>query len=214
MEMVNGLGNRFVYVWSEIGTFLPFGGTIDRVAVAVLADRFSDAAVAALDHPSINGTRPYRLSDGARELWTSFYRAHRLGVGDSEVSRGMTARQVAHAARIGLLYAVLDGADTIGETHFRAAIAWCDYSLGTIRKVFADSVGGRPGQLLAAIRETGIDGLDGTRQHALFSNHLAGHEIERLRAVLEDDHLIFTATIPTGGRMRKVSFAIWPDTTR
>ena len=50
--------------------------------------------------------------------------------------------------------------------------------------------------------------LQNAAQHALFNRHLKADEVAALRAELEREHLIVTATISSGGRPRILSFAL------
>lgn len=202
LAVLNGFANRFLYAWSRIPVLLPYGGKIDTEVVTDLAAKIDTAL------HDVEGD--YGFDDGARELWEPFYMERREGIGDSEALRAITSRQAAHAARLSTLYAALDGAPTIGAAHLRAAIAWCDYSLGTIRRVFVGGVSGRAGVLLTAIREAGEDGLDGRDQAAVFGRNLAAGALVELRETLEAENLIFTVTVATGGRPRVLSVAITP----
>jgi hypothetical protein len=213
IAILNGFSNRFLYVWSELSILLPTGGHIDDAEVRRLAERFVAVQTWVRHPPAVNGTcRWYSIAKGTpvHDLWVPFFEARRPGLGDSEMMRAITGRQVAHAARIALIYAALDRSEQLEPEHIAAAIAWCDYAVGTIAKVFTGGPGGRAGQLLAAIREVGTDGLDGAGQHEVFKRNLKAGELEALRGDLEARHLVVTATFPTGGRPRIVSYAITP----
>jgi hypothetical protein len=211
LAILNGFANRYLYVWSEIPLLLPFGGAIDETTVVGLATRFHDAWKQVTARPSMNGTRPFLIAADSRDRWEEFYRERRKGVGDSEAMRAVTSRQVAHAARVSLVYAAADGATVIGRDHLEAGIGWADYSLGTIRKVFTSGPSGKPGQLLAAIREAGGDGLDGVGQDEVFGKNLRAGVLAVMRQELEEQHLVFTVSVPTGGRPRILSYAIAPE---
>jgi hypothetical protein len=209
LALLNGFANRYLYVWSEIPDLLPHGGH-NEVDLAGLADRFNTARRQVLERPVVNETRPYVFADDARSAWEDFYFERRRGLGDTEAMRAITGRQVAHAARLALIYAALDGDDQIRLVHLRAGIAWADYSVGTICKVFTASASGRAGQLLTAIREKGTDGLDGVGQDAVFSKNLRVGELALMRDELEQQHLIVTGQVATSGRPRLLSIAISP----
>jgi hypothetical protein len=211
LAVLNGFANRYLYVWSEIPLLLPFGGLLDENVVEKLATRFHRARQEVMSRPTVNGIRAFTFAPDARDRWEGFYRERRKGIGDTEVFRAITSRQVAHAARVSLIYAALDGRAAIGLDHLGAGIAWADYSLGTIRKVFTAGPSGKPGQLLTAIRETGGEGLDGAAQDAVFGKNLKGGELAEMRSRLEEELLIHTAKFSTGGRPRVMSYAITPE---
>jgi hypothetical protein len=203
-SIFNGLGNRFLWLWSELTHTLPFGAEIDLVGVGAIADRIGDGLVKAL-------ATDYRIAEHspAGERWRAFYAERRRGVGDGAV-QALTARHHVHAARIATVYAAVDGAATIGLDHVDAGIAWCDYSLGTVELVFGEGVTGDARRLLDAVRAAGRDGLDGTAQRDLFQRHLGGDALDALRAELGRRGLIHTVDVPTAGRPRRISIAISP----
>ncbi len=204
VSIENGLGNRLLWLWSELTTMLPFGASIDRVRVAAIGDRIADAIASMLD-------REYSIVEDspAGDVWESFYRRRRRGVGTGPVE-ALTARHHVHAARLATVYAAVDGAATIDVDHVRAGIAWCDYSLATVELVFGE-IAGDAAKLLEAIRRTGTEGLDGTAQRDLFQRHRSGDDLDALRAELERRQLIHTVDVPTAGRPRRISFATTPE---
>jgi hypothetical protein len=211
LSILNGFSNRYLYAWATMATTLAFGGSIDRSRVIRLA-REVENRLAVVDRlPEVNGTRSYGFATERSPLWKEFYDANRRGLSETPALEAVTGRQVSHAARVALVYAALDGHSSISDDHVRAGIAWADYSLGTVLKVFTTGPAGRAGQLLEAIREKGTDGLDGVGQHDVFKRNLQPGELEAIREDLEARHLIVTASFATGGRPRLVSYAIWPE---
>jgi Bifunctional DNA primase/polymerase, N-terminal len=198
----NGFGNRWLYLWSELTTLLPFGADLDLVRLGAIADRIAEGVAGCIE-------REYRIADGtpAGDVWRPFYLARRSGRG-AGIVRALTARHHVHAARLSILYAALDGAVELGPDHVRAAIAWCDYSYATVELVFGPGASGRARTLVEAIRAAGTNGLDGTAQRDVFHRNLSGEELATIRAELEEVGLVHTEHLPTGGRPRLVSLAI------
>jgi len=189
LAIANGFASRFLYAWSRISAWLPDGGDIDDVAVAAISDRL-EAAIGQLDHRlKVNGSVRFGLNRDAHERWRAFYRERRVGVGVG-ISRALSARHVAHAARLMLIYAVIDGADLIDLAHVEAAIAWCDYSRDSAAKVFGASLGGKADLLLAAVRDAMPDGIYGTTLHDTLAHHWRAGELVDARALLEARHLL------------------------
>jgi hypothetical protein len=211
LELVNGFANRFLFAWSRITTLLPFGGVVDEVAVGAIADRIVNALDALEQRHERARGRPveFTLDRAAKRRWIDFYNERRTGIGDG-IIKALTARQVAQAARLALIYAVLDTSSNIRVEHIGAAIAWCDYSIATAQKVFTAEGIGKAAKLLKAIRAATPDGLTGREQHNVFSNNLQDDELDELRATLEAQNLIYTYQSPTGGRPRLTSVALSP----
>ncbi len=209
LAIANGFGNRFLYVWSRIMAWLPDGGTIDKSAIAAIGDRVT-VALAKLDKRiAANGSVHLELDPDAKARWAVFYRQRRTGVGEG-IARSLSARHVAHAARIGLIYAVLDAEPVIRERHVDAAIAWCDYSLASVAKTFACSLGGKSDTLVRAVRGAMPDGIYGTTLHDGVAHNWGKGELATARALLEEGHLICVFHESSGGgrpRERYVALA-------
>jgi putative DNA primase/helicase len=211
ISILNGFANRFLYVWSELSVLLPVGGSIDAPSIKRLAEEFVAVQTWVRQKPAVNGTsRWYSIAKDspAFDVWNPFYDRRPGLPNESEMMTAITGRQVAHGARIALIYAVLDCCDHFEPEHIRAAIAWCDYCVATIRKVFTSGLGGKVGRLLDAIRASGEVGMDGAAQTLLFRNTLKAAEVAVLRAEMEEQHLIVSVTRPTAGRPRLTSYAI------
>jgi hypothetical protein len=217
ISILNGFANRFLYVWSELTRLLPLGGRIDEQGIHRLAEQFVAVQTWVREKPAVNGTsRWFSITEGsaAHRVWDTFYERRPGLPNESEMMTAITGRQVTHGARLALVYAVLDRCDHFEPEHIRAAVAWCDYCIATIRKIFTSGPGGKPGQLLEAIRQAGEGGLDGAGQAAAFSRNLKAGDLAGLRDQLEEQRLITTVSLASGGRPRIVSYAIAPSTLR
>jgi hypothetical protein len=202
IAIANGMGNRFAFVWSRIAGRLPEGGAVDSARVAEIAQEVGDALTTLEDRISVNGTVHLPLNPAARARWGEFYMDRRTGIGTG-ITKALTGRQVVHAARLALIYAVLDGAVVIKEEHVAAAVAWCDYSCASAEKVFVGRVPGKAGLLLAAVRESMPDGITGRELNAGVTHNWKAGELSAARAELESRHLLFVANEPSGGRPRE-----------
>lgn len=216
VDIRNGWLNRFLFFHSALARILPFGGAIDRGRLQDISAAVKDRVTTELDTLAINGVaRTYRImqpkdaktetSKALAEIYDPWYRSVRRGTGPIP---DLVGRQHVHVPRLMLILALLDGSDIVTVEHFQAARAWSDYSVATVERLFGGGIPGKAGQLLAAIRETGAEGLDGTRQVLMFKNTLDTEGVARLRTELEEQNLILTARFPTGGRPRLVSVAM------
>jgi hypothetical protein len=215
LDIDNGLLNRFLFIHSEMGRLLPFGGYIDHEERLRIAKRVR-AALDWLDPPADDGGGGqgpvhYFISDDdspLARLWQPWYRQVRPGHPDDEI--GLAKRHHAIAVRIANIYALLDRTGDLGTEHLEAGMAWTQYSLDSTRYLFGEGVTGHSTKLLAAIRDTGSRGLSGTDQQGVFSNNLTREQVRELRDDLEQRHLIVTGKVSTPGAPRIVSHAIWP----
>ncbi len=209
VSIENGFANRWLLLHCRINRPMPGGDTIDDGTVSRIAATIHDRIGQSIG-------RIYSITGTTRERWESFYVERREGIaGEGPIVRSYSSRHVAHAARLAITFAAIDGATELEPAHIEAAIAWCDYSLDTVRYVFGD----RPtspdaAKLLAATREAGADGLTGTQQRNLFSRNRTRGQIDVCRAELEAARLVHTFKEQTAGRPLQRTVAIHPDRPR
>lgn len=213
IALANGFANRFLYVWSRLTCRLPNGGEIDQAESARVAADIADAIAKLRVQVDANRARPqwYRLDPEATEAWEAFYRERRTGVGHG-LAKALSARQVAQASRLALIYAVLDAEPVIRRRHVDAAIAWCDYSLGSIDKVLDGAqVGAKAGKLLEAVRTAMPHGITGGELYRGVAHNWHGGELTVARAELEAAQLIVVISEPSaGGRPYERYLALSP----
>jgi len=206
VSVFNGFGNRFLYLWAQSPGPLPFGGDVDDNRARSAAQKAFGAF-----HRSMDAEYRLRPDTPTGELWRSFYAENCYGVaGAGELVQTLTARNVAHAARIATVYAAMDGARELSEHHLRAAIGWVDYSTATVRRVFGtDGVAGLAARVLDAVRDAMPEGLTSSEL-----DQITGHRAtSEARQQLEELRLIHVHSEPTGraGRPTIRLRALHPD---
>ncbi len=200
-ETANGFANRFLFVRVRRSKLLPSGGTLTDDDLGLLGRICRES----LEKASTLGR--IGRSTEAEDLWGQLY----LRMAD-EASGGMlgaiTARAEAQVLRLSLVYALTEASQKIEVPHLEAAWGLWRYAAESARLIFGSSLGNRElDRLLAAIREAGKDGLDGTQQRDVFGRHVSGERLESYRRELERRGLIITEEISTSGRPRLVSRA-------
>jgi hypothetical protein len=151
-----------------------------------------------------------RRSAEADRVWEAAYRRWAEEAAGGLVG-ALTARLDAHALRLSVAYALLDGTATIGPEHVQAAVAVVDYSEVGARYVFGTSLGDDvAGQLLAALREAWPEGLGGAEQDEVFGHNLTGGRLALARQVLAAAGMAQTVKVSTGrpGRPRLLTRAV------
>ncbi|HEX5265470.1 MAG TPA: DUF3987 domain-containing protein [Acidimicrobiales bacterium] len=136
LEVANGLLNRFFFVAARRVRLLPEGGDPDPLAGTGMEGRLGTHLTEAKRRGRM------RFSTGARAAWWDAYaRMAGAGHGPDGIVAGLLARAEAHVLRLSLLYALVDGAASIGLAHLEAALALWEYSTDSVAKVFAPVVG-------------------------------------------------------------------------
>jgi len=110
------------------------------------------------------------------------------------------ARAEAHMLRLQVVYALIDGIDTIDVPHVQAAAAVWDYADNTARVLFGGTRTGdvNADQLLDAL-EAARSGLTRTQQSEVFVRNLTADDLARTRRVLIDKNLATEKVITTRG---------------
>jgi hypothetical protein len=197
-EIANGLANRFLFMWVERSKRLPNGGRLPLDELEALGVRVRDAIHRARQLGTL--TR----SPKAEARWAEIY--HGLDDDVDGVVGSLTARAEAQMLRLSVTYALLDGSPLIEVAHLDAAEAVWQHCDSTINRVFGHR---QPDwvlpRLLAALKEAGAAGLDGSAQRDLFHRHLPGVRLAAARAELDARGLARTIAIESGGRPRIVT---------
>jgi hypothetical protein len=196
VEMANGLGNRFLWVYSTRAQVLPNPGVYEPSDHLVRELRF---AISHGLHP-----RLVQRSTEADAYWSSVY--PHLTEPEPGLIGSMTARNAPHALRLSVLFATLRRSDTIETEDIEAAIEVVSYSTQTVRwlfeasglspkeKVLVDQLMAAPGKVLtrSQIRTT------------VFFGHCTVPELNSLRDGLASRGIIAWEKQPTGGADREV----------
>ncbi len=120
LEAANGFLNRFCFIACRRTRLLPEGGDPDPLAGTGIEARLGAHLAAARRAGQIH------LTPAARLAWHDAYT--RLSQIDDSPAGALCARAEAHALRLALLYALIDGDTTIGLAHLHAGLALWDYA--------------------------------------------------------------------------------------
>jgi hypothetical protein len=190
-ETANGFANRFLWVCARRSKLLPDGG--DLLDLSVLSARLTDALVRA------RTTRMLQRDAAARRLWHRVYEdlsAERPGL------LGLvTNRAEAQVLRLSVVYALLDGTNTIEEQHLRAALATWDYCERSCQWIFGDGLGDHlADEILALLRDAGDQGLTLTELSKALGHHKSATAIIKALRFLEDYAMATPGRRPAPGR--------------
>jgi len=131
-EAANGFGNRFLFTCVKRSKLLPFGGEPDRDTMSELEFRLAERLNAAIDRNPARPPRVLGFDQPATELWCQIYGT--LSAPTPGLLGAVIARAEAQVVRLALVYALLDGAEAIGQVHLEAALElwiYCEDSAGT-----------------------------------------------------------------------------------
>jgi hypothetical protein len=140
------------------------------------------------------------FSNSAMVHWVNVY--PELTTDHPGVLGAITSRSEAHAQRLSLTYAQLDGADRIEIDHLEAALAICRYASDSAAYLFGGS--DLDPAALKIIEALASGPKTQTEVSGLFGRHLAKDRLKALLTDLMDQGRITLTTEATGGAPRRV----------
>ncbi len=177
-ELANGFFNRFLVIAVQRSKLLPLGGQLSGQDL----DHVRRRVAGALRH--VRAEAAVSFSDAARECWIAAY--PELSAERPGMHGAATARAEAHAARLALIYALLDANDRIELEHLEAALAVWTYARDSSAWIFGDSLGDPTADDIWALAKARPDGISRTDVRDLFSRNKKAREIDRALGALED----------------------------
>jgi hypothetical protein len=150
VEVANGFSNRFLWACVRRSNILPEGG--NPYALDAFVEPLKQAIAKA------KGIRRVVRDDEAKALWAEVYPS--LSASKPGAFGMATGRGHAQTLRLSLLYALLDGSDTVKVEHLRAALAvwrYCELSASAIfGSENGDTIKGK-GERGQSVEETALD---------------------------------------------------------
>lgn len=183
-DSFNGFANRFVWICARRSKELPFGERGIGDAAAGLIDRLARAVREARARGD-----DYELTMDAqcRELWQRSY--SRLSADLPGLVGAILGRAEAQTLRLGLIFALADGSDTIRTPHLEAALALWRYSEQSARAIFGDAIGDSVGDEILRVLRDSPEGMtrDELRNH--FDRHLPAARMTQALGALAEHRL-------------------------
>jgi hypothetical protein len=192
VEIANGFLNRFIFAAVRRVRLLPEGGDPDPLNGTGLARYLTSV----LKHAHTAGK--VMLTPDARELWWHTY--PQLTQPADGLLGQLTARAEAHAIRLALLYALLDGQKTIQPEHLHAALALWDYASRSAAWALGHTTGDPLAEHIHAALARSPDGLTRTQIRDLCQRNLPADRVEQALTTLAAASRAQQQRTLTGGR--------------
>jgi len=198
-DAANGFGNRFLWLLVRRSKRLPDGGAFQTIDFQPLLKRLREVFAQA------KTVHQMRRDAAAREAWHAVY--ERLSDERPGLVGTLLARAEAQVLRLSMLYALLDGTETIAPEHLNAALAIWEYVEASVAYIFGTSLGDPVADtLLAALQESETPSEGLCRKQILsevFHGNLRADELDRVLRFLEQRKIITRTSVPPeGGRGR------------
>lgn len=189
VEMANGFGNRFLWIYTDSTKSLPNSRPIPPKVLSSFARRFREVFAFTDSHDK---QAEFPMDRETQERWAEEYKE--LCKPKSGFVGELTARGSTHVLRLSLLYALVDRSEVISLPHLEAALAVWRYSEDSVRSLFGGSTGDALEDRLYAL----LGG--GPMMTSEFYDHVAskGVDINEALEKLEKNGLVKRVTERTG----------------
>lgn len=192
-DRANGFANRILWCCSRRSKELPDGGRVDLEALDALAARLGGMLAGA------HLLGPVARDEEARARWHEIYGL--LTREQPGLLGALLARAEAQVVRLSLIYAVLDGAQTIRREHLQAALAVWDYCERSAECIFGDALGDTlADDLHEALVGALPRGFTRTEIRDLLGRNRRGSDVDRALSLLERHGFARAQRERTGGR--------------
>ena len=199
--MANGFGNRFMYFAVRRSKSLPFGGKVDEDALADVAKRVA----ARLAYARAVGEVIWDAAAAA--LWGDGGEYDRLSRERYGLAGSLTSRAEAHALRLAMTYALLDGVSEIGRPHLDAALAVWAYAEQTAYRLFGGLTGDPLADDLLRVLRRHTNGVGRWELHQECGKNIPAARIGQALETLRAAGRARSEKRKTGGRDIEVWFA-------
>ena len=189
VQMMNGFGNRFLWVLAKRSQLLPEGGGVPPSTAEHLAGLFRRRVMEARSLGRSHGgsTRGEMRRTGAGVVrWREVY--EEVSVPRTGVVGAATARAEAQILRLSIVYALLDGSGVIDVPHIDAAYGFWRYCEKSVALIFANTgVDSVAAKIETVVEQAGPAGIRRSDLQKVLSNHL---DQSKLTHLIESGRLI------------------------
>jgi len=191
-DAANGFANRFLWVCSTRSQCLPFGGNVDKKALAQLCERVRGAVDFARKVEAI------AWAPDAAQLWEEEY--PQLSEGKAGLFGQVTARAEAQTIRLALVCALLDKSAEIRLAHLRAALELWRYCSDSAAFIFGHSFGDPLADAILELLRSRPEGMTRTEVSNHFGRNKTKSALDAAIAVAAQNGSLRTERRDTGGR--------------
>ena len=191
VELLNGLGNRILWVCVRRSKLLPEGGNIPDLA------EYAEELAKALSFAS-TGPECCKSEDSIA-LWRRVYPI--LTDDRAGLWGAATARAEAQVTRLAMIYSLMDCTDTIRPDHLRAALAVWGYCEDSAKFIFSGQADDPVTEKILSLLESGPKTQTAINDY--FGGHVAAKSLRAKIETLSAKGRVICEEIKTAGRPRR-----------
>ncbi|WP_421903405.1 bifunctional DNA primase/polymerase [Maridesulfovibrio sp.] len=200
VEIFNGFANRFLWLCVRRTKLIPFPEPLDSQHVRSFQKKL---------HSLLESSKVCSQMDfdpEAKAEWGNIYPL--LAKERADLLGSVLNRSEAYVRRIALIYALLDGSDSVRLPHLKAALALWDYCEQSARFIFAGLESDSTCQKIMEALEESSGKLDTSGLYKFFGNHISKRKMTvALNNLLASKNIRIEEVKPQGGgRPRKIFY--------
>lgn len=178
ISMLNGFGNRFLFIAAKRSKLKPFGGQLPPGDL----ERLQAAVATALDHA--RRLDRLEMDTAACRLWEQTYET--LTTAPAGAMGAIFNRAAPHVRRLAMIYAAMNRALAVNQDHLSAAIALWHYCAESARFIFGNSTGDRlADDILEHLRDAADRGMTRTDLTNALGRHQSASRMSEALNTLE-----------------------------
>jgi hypothetical protein len=140
-ELSNGFANRFIFIWAEGDKVNPFPKPTPQPVVDALAHRIVEVLrFTGADRHVDRDVLRVELSHEAATLYARLYRGELRDRSAGERIAALLDRRAPALLRLAMLFALTDKSTTVEVVHIRAALAWVNYWVESVKFIFQSAM--------------------------------------------------------------------------
>ena len=194
VQAFNGFGNRFLWVCARRSKYIPWPEPMPREATRPMQQELWRLVGKAQRYGLVT------MSAGAKEQWADEYLD--LSREHSGLAGSIINRAEAQTLRLALIYALLDGQNSIMERHLDAALALWRYAQESALYIFGDRAADPlEEKILEALKQ---GPLSATELSAALCRHVPKERLQPLLQQMEAHQRISITKQKNGGRPKNI----------
>ena len=194
LQVCNGFGNRFLWVCARRSKEVPLPRPMPQEELSKLQIELWTLVKKA------QGLSEIKMTPEGEKQWCEIY--SKLTKAHSGMFGAITARSEPQTLRLALIYALLDGKETIDVGHINSAYALWQYCSDSAKYLFGDNSSDPLEQKVINILQSGS--LTATALSNELANHVPKEKLKSILMKLESSNRITIQTEPTKGRPRAI----------
>lgn len=194
VQAVNGFGNRFLWICARRAKLVPLPARMPDAELAPLQRELWRLVGLAQRRGTVT------MTPSAVALWEGLYTE--LSQEHSGLAGSIINRAEAQTLRLALIYALLDGAEQIAESHLQAALAMWNYAQESALYIFGDRMADPLEEKVLEALKAGP--LTATELSAALNRHVPRERLQPLLQQLEGQQRISIQKQKNAGRPRLI----------